>query len=88
MLGIFEAKTIAYHCDGHRVIIKELFGMGEKVIGNDVLGGTTCFYTHQITEIPARQAAFICEIGYCGQPIRQGFRGDVIVKLFYEFLYH
>ena len=54
MLGIFEAESITYHCDGQRLVVQQLFGMGEKAVGNDVFGGTTGLHTHQITEIAAR----------------------------------
>ena len=64
MLGIFEAETIAYHCDGQRLVVQQLFGMGEKVIGDYVLGGTTGFHAHQIAEIAVRQAAFVGKIGH------------------------
>ena len=62
MLGIFKAETIADHCDGQRLVVQQLFGMGEKVVGDDVLGGTTSFHAHQIAEISAGQAAFVCKI--------------------------
>ena len=32
MLGIFEAEMLADHCDGQRLVVQQLFGMGEKVI--------------------------------------------------------
>ena len=88
MLGIFEAETIAYHCDGQRLVVQQLFGMGEKVVRDDVLGGTTGFHAHQIAEIAVRQAAFVCKISYRRQTVMQGFCGDIIIKQFYEFLYH
>ena len=80
MLGIFKAETIADHCDGQRLIIKKLFGIDKNMVGNDVFGGTTGFHAHQITEISARQTAFVCKISYRRQPITQGFCGDIIVK--------
>ena len=62
--------------------------MSKKMVGDDILGGTTCFHTHQIAEIAAGQAAFFCEIRYCGQTIPEGFCCDVIIKQSYEFLHH
>ena len=43
MLRIFKAETIANHRDGQRLVVQQLFGMGEKVVRDDVLGGTTSF---------------------------------------------
>ena len=80
MLGIFEAEAIADHCNGQRLIIKELFGISKNMVGNDVLGSTPRFHTHQIAEIAVRQAAFVCKISYRWQTITQGFCGDIIVK--------
>ena len=80
MLGIFEAETIAYHCDGQLLVVQQLFGMGEKVVRDDVLGGTAGFHAHQIAEIAARQAAFVCKISYRWQTVTKGFCGDIIVK--------
>ena len=88
MLRIVKTHTFANHCDGQRVIIEQLFGMGEKAVGNDVLGSTTCFHAHQVSEISARQAAFVCKIGHCGQSLSQGFRGDVVIQQFHESLHH
>ena len=88
MLGIFEAETLADYGNGQFFIVKQLFGMGEKMVGDDVLGGTTSLHTHQISEISARQTAFICKIRYRGQPFAKGFRGDVIIKECHEFPNH
>ena len=88
MLGIFKAETTADNCNGQRLIIKELFGIGKNMVGNDVLGSTPRFHTHQIAEIAVRQAAFVCKISYRWQTVMQGFCGDIIIKHFYEFLYH
>ena len=88
MLRIVKTHTFANHCDGQRVIIEQLFGMGEKAVGNDVLGSTTSFHAHQIAEIAAGQAAFVCKIGHCGQSLTQGFRGDVVIQQFHESLHH
>ena len=64
MLGIVEAETLADHGDGQHLVVQQLFGMGENIIGNDVLGRATSFYAHQIAEIAVRQAAFVCKISY------------------------
>lgn len=88
MLRIVKTHTFANHCDGQRVIIEQLFGMGEKAVGNDVLGSTTSFHAHQVSEISARQTAFVCKIGHCGQSLSQGFRGDVVIQQFHESLHH
>ena len=88
MLRIVKPHTFANHCDGQRVIIEQLFGMGEKAVGNDVLGSTTSFHAHQVSEISARQTAFVCKIGHCGQSLSQGFRGDVVIQQFHESLHH
>ena len=72
MLRVFEAEAIANHRDGQRLVVKKLFGISKNMVGNDVLGGTTCFHTHQIAEISARQAAFVCKISY-----RKGAWGQV-----------
>ena len=65
MLGIVEAETLADHGDGKHLVVQQLFGMGENIIGNDVLGRATCFHAHQIAEISAGQAALFGEIGHC-----------------------
>ena len=80
MLGIFEAETLADEGDGQRFVVQQLLGMSQKMVGDDVLGGTTGFHAHQVSEISARQAAFIREISYRGQPFALGFRGDVIIE--------
>ena len=80
MLGIFKAETNADHCDGQCLIIKKLFGISKNMVSNDVLGGTTCFHAHQIPEIAARQAAFICELSYRWQTITQGLRCYILIK--------
>ena len=80
MLGIFEAETLADEGDGQRFVVQQLLGMGQKMVGDDVLGSTTGFHAHQVSEISARQAAFIREISYRGQPFALGFRGDVIIE--------
>ena len=80
MLWIFKAETIADHCDGQRLIIKELFGISKNMVGNDVLGGTTGFHAHKIAEIAVRQATFVCKISYRWQTVMQGFCGDIIIK--------
>ena len=80
MLGIFEAETLADEGDGQRFVVQQLLGMGQKMVGDDVLGGTSGFHAHQVSEISARQAAFIREISYRGQPFALGFRGDVIIE--------
>ena len=80
MLGIFKAETIADHCDGQHLVVQQLFGMGEKVVRDDVLGGTTGFHAHKIAEIAVRQAAFVCKISYRWQTVMQGFCGDIIIK--------
>ena len=64
MLGIVEAETLANDGDGQGLVVQQLFGMGKKMVGDDVLGRTACFHAHQRAEIAARQAAFLCEISY------------------------
>ena len=88
MLGIFEAEMLADHCDGQRLVVQQLFSMGEKAVRDDVLSSTPRFHTHQIAEIATGQAAFVSKIGYCRQTILKGFCGDVIINQFYESLYH
>lgn len=67
MLGIFEAETAADDGDGQCLIIQQLFGMGEKMVRDDVLGSTTGFHAHQISEIATRQTTFIRKICHRGQ---------------------
>ena len=69
MLGIFEAETLADQGDGQFFIVKQLFGMGEKMVGDDVLGSTTGFHAHLISEIATRQTAFIRKICHRGQAV-------------------
>ena len=88
MLGIVEAETLADHGDGKHLVVQQLFGMGENIIGNDVLGRATSFYAHQIAEIAARQAALFGEIGHCWQAGARGLCRDVFIKQFDEFLDH
>ena len=64
MLRVFEAEAIANHRDGQRLVVKKLFGINKNMVGNDILGGTAGFHTHQIPEISAGQAAFVCKISY------------------------
>ena len=80
MLRIFESQTFANHRDGQRLVVQQLFGMGEKVVRDDVLGGTTSFNAYQIPEISAGQTAFVCKISYRWQTVMQGFCGDIIIK--------
>ena len=54
MLGILEAETAGDDGDGQCLIIQQLFGMGEKMVGDDVLGSTTGFHAYQISEIATR----------------------------------
>ena len=88
MLRIVEAETLADEGDGQCLVVQQLFGMGKKVVGNDVLGGTTGFHAHQIAEISARQTAFFGKISYRGQTIAKGFCGDIIIKQLHEFPDH
>ena len=73
MLGIFKAETTADNCNSQRLIIKKLFGISKNMVGNDVLGSTPRFHTHQIAEIAVRQAAFVCKISYRRQTVTKGF---------------
>ena len=66
MLGILEAKTLAYHCNGQRLIVQQLFGMGEEAICDNILGSSPRFHAHQISEVAAGKVAFICKSGHSG----------------------
>ena len=88
MLWIVESETLAYRCDGQIFVVKHLFGVGEKAIGDYILGGTTGLHAHQIAEISARQATLIGKIGYRWQTITKCFCADVIIEKYYKLLYN
>ena len=79
VLRIVESEALAYCCDGQIFVVKHLFGVGEKAIGDYILGGTTGLHAHQIAEISARQATLIGKIGYRWQTITKCFCADVII---------
>ena len=40
MLGIVETELLADDCDGQRLVVEQLFGLGKDMVGNDILGST------------------------------------------------
>ena len=66
MLWILKAKLDAHLVDAQDAVVEQLFGSGDEMVGNEILGGSARLYFDKRAEISCRESALVGKIGHGG----------------------